>query len=83
MQSAQLTKVLVEEDFRTQFPVTELFGLVSKLPEMFRDIRMAHVDRQTDHYARNQFGATVARDRGGHCCTFRSFDEAEAWLLSA
>ena len=77
------TRLLVEEDFATLFSTTEMFVLLSQLPELLCGIKVAHVDRRPDHHDRNRFGTMVASNRGAYCETFRTMPEAEAWLLAS
>lgn len=81
--SRRATKLLIEEDFDTSLSVTELFLLIEKVLELFAGVKVAHVDRRPADLASNEFAATVARNRGGHCGVFASVQEAEAWLLNS
>ena len=48
----------------------------------FFGIRVAFVDRHIEQQELNQFGETVANNRGLHSKTFINLEEAEKWLLS-
>lgn len=78
----KLKKVLVEEDFKTQLSITELFQVASEYPSIAGSIQVAFIDRQFDQHSRNMFGLTVAVNRGLHARIFQDVKEAEEWLLA-
>jgi hypothetical protein len=75
-------KVLVEEDFKTQLSITELFQVASEYPSIAGALQVAFIDRQLDQHSRNMFGLTVAVNRGLHARIFQDAKEAEEWLLA-
>jgi hypothetical protein len=78
-----IKKVLVEEDIKENVSMSEMYRIASELPELgFFGIRLAFVDRQIEQHQLNQFGETVATNRGLFSRVFNNFEEAEKWLLS-
>ena len=76
-------KVLIEEDIKENASMSEIFRLTSELPQLgFLGIRVAFVDRHENQRQLNQFGETVAINRGMLGGIFPNFAEAEKWLLS-
>jgi hypothetical protein len=75
-------RVLVEEDFKTQLSLTDMFLVASKLPELGPGLKAAFVDRQPDHHSENMFGEKVVRSHGGLGRVFQNVHDAEAWLLN-
>ena len=76
-------KVLIEEDIKENVSMSEMYRLTSELPQLgFLGIRIAFVDRQIEQQLLNQFGETVALNRGILGGIFPNFAAAEKWLLS-
>ena len=78
-----IKKVLIEEDLKENVSMSEMYRLASELPQLgFFGIRVAFVDLQDEQHQLNQFGETVATNRGLFSRVFNNFAEAEKWLLS-
>lgn len=76
-------KVLIEEDLVEAITMNETYRLASQLPLMgFYGVRIAFVDLRDEQNNLNQFGETVANNRGLHCRVFNNAEDAEKWLLS-
>jgi hypothetical protein len=82
-QKSGIKKVLIEEDLKENVSMPEMYRFASEIPGLgFFGIRVAFVDRQQDQQQLNQFGETVATNRGLFSRVFNNFAEAEKWLLS-
>lgn len=82
-QAQHQRKLLVEEDFKTQVSLSDLFLLMSELSQLaFPGLKVAFVDRQFNQHSENQFGIDMARKLGVDCGVFFSVSDAEKWLLS-
>jgi hypothetical protein len=78
-----IRKVLIDEDIKENVSMSEMYQFASEIPQLgFFGIRVAFVDRQQDQQQLNQFGETVATNRGLFSRVFSNFDEAEEWLLA-
>lgn len=78
-----IKKVLIEEDIEENISMPDMYRFASEIPELgFHGVRVAFVDRQESQHQLNQFGETVATNRGLVSRVFTSFAEAEKWLLS-
>jgi hypothetical protein len=76
-------KVLIEEDITENVSMAEMYQFASEIPQLgFFGIRVAFVDRQSQQHQLNQFGETVATNRGLFSRVFNDAGEAEKWLLS-
>jgi hypothetical protein len=76
-------KVLIEEDLRENVSMPDMYQFASEIPQLgFFGIRVAFVDRQPDQQQLNQFGETVATNRGLLSRVFDNFEDGEKWLLS-
>jgi len=76
-------KVLIEEDIAENVSMSDMYQFASEIPQLgFFGIRVAFVDRQEQQQQLNQFGETVATNRGLFSRVFSNADEAEKWLLS-
>jgi hypothetical protein len=76
-------KVLIEEDIKENISMQDMYRFASEIPQLgFFGIRVAFVDRQEGQHQLNQFGETVATNRGLFSRVFSNFVEGEAWLLS-
>lgn len=79
-----IKKVLVIEDIPEAISIAEVHQLVSDFADLpIKDIRVAFIDRFTQHKSLNDFGVLVGANRG---LTVKSFDEepeALAWLLGS
>jgi len=61
----------------------DMYQFASEIPQLgFFGIRVAFVDRQQDQHQLNQFGETVATNRGLFSRVFNNAAAAEQWLLS-
>jgi len=75
-------KVLVEEDLEGEISITELYEVLTQGAEMeMIGFRIAFFDRHADHDEVNQFGETVAKNRGIDGRVFTDIEEAKTWLL--
>ncbi len=78
-----IKKVLIEEDIKENISMSDMYRFASEIPELgFHGVRVAFVDRQESQHQMNQFGETVATNRGLVSRVFNNFAEAEKWLLS-
>ena len=76
-------KILIEEDIKENISMPEMYRFTSEIPALgFFGIRVAFVDRHEDQHQLNQFGETVATNRGLLSRVFSDSNEAEKWLLS-
>ncbi len=77
-----LKKVLIDEDIKETVTISEVYKLASELPQMgFQGVRVAFYDRFAEQEDLNQFGETVATNRGLIGRVFNDLHEAENWLL--
>jgi hypothetical protein len=75
------SKVLIDENIEQNASLTDVFRLASELPQMgFGRSVVAFVDRYLDQQEVNEFGATVANNRGFHGGIFNNVEEAERFL---
>ncbi len=75
-------KVLIEENFKNQIPISDLFEVANFMAIASRGkTKIAHVDRQEKDHELNKFAETVAVNRGIYGKTFINSEEAEKWLL--
>ena len=74
-------RLLVEEDIPEAVSYSEMYGIAADLPELFRGISIAFVDRYADQAELNSFGELVAQNRGVRGRFFSDATAAEAWLL--
>ncbi len=75
-------KVLIEENFKNQILISELFEVANFMAIASRGkIKIAHVDRQEKDHELNKFAETVAVNRGIYGKTFGNAEVAEKWLL--
>ena len=76
-------KLLVEEDFPNQLSTMEIYTLTNAITKMFtKTLKVAFVDRQSEHNDLNLFGETVAVNRGAYGRIFTNSKDAEIWLMS-
>jgi hypothetical protein len=76
-------KILIEEDIAENVSMAEMYRFASEIPQLgFFGIRVAFVDLQDEQQQLNQFGETVATNRGLLSRVFNNAIEAEKWLLS-
>ena len=75
-------KLLVEEDFHNQVPLTDMFELCARIADMIAPggLRIAFVDRELAHQDLNEFGQTVAMNRGIRVRLFTDARTAADWL---
>ena len=82
-QISGIKKVLIEEDLVENVSMADMYQFCSEIPQLgFFGIRVAFVDRRQDQQQLNQFGETVATNRGLLSRVFSNFDDGERWLLS-
>ena len=74
------SRVLVEEDIPDAVSYSDMYRIASELPEMFRDITIAFVDRHAEQAELNEFGELVAQNRGVYGRFFTDTAAAEEWL---
>jgi hypothetical protein len=78
-----IKRVLIEEDIKENLSMHDTYKLASEILQLgFFGIRIAFVDRQNEQQQLNQFGETVASNRGLLVRVFNNANEAEKWLLS-
>lgn len=76
------TKLFVEEDIPEAVGFSDMYRIAAELPEMFRGIIIAFVDRYADQTELNTFGELVAQNRGVRGRLFADAEAAEKWLLA-
>lgn len=75
--------LLVEEDFPNQLSATDMYTITSGISKMEPlGLKIAFVDRVSEHNKLNLFGETVAVNRGVNGRVFTEIEDAEAWLKS-
>ncbi len=81
----EFTQVLIVQDISETTSLVNMFRATSELPKMgFFRIRVAFVDRFSDHKDLNNFGKLVAQNRGMMGAKiFDSEAEADKWLSKA
>lgn len=78
-----IKKVLIEEDIKENLSMHDTYRLASEIPQLgFAGIRIAFIDLQSEQQQLNQFGETVASNRGLLVRVFNNANEAEKWLFS-
>ena len=75
-------RLLVEEDIPEAVSYSEMYSIAAELPELFRGISIAFVDRYAEQAELNSFGELVAQNRGVRGRFFADAADAEAWLLA-
>lgn len=79
-----IPRLLVEENLGENLSAAETFSLASELPKLAKGpVKVAFVDRFTDHDDLNQFGEMVASNRGLRVRVFPDAAEAERWLADS
>ena len=82
-QKSGAKKVLIEEDLAENVSMPDMYRFASEIPQLgFSGVRVAFVDRRQEQQQLNQFGETVATNRGLLSRVFNNFEEAEKWLLA-
>lgn len=77
------SKILVEEDFKTDNSILDTYEFISQADiSDFVKIKIAFMDRHPEQANTNLFGETVARNRGIQARIFTDLQEAAQWLLS-
>ena len=80
---AGFKKVLIEEDIAENVSMSDMYQFCAEIPQLgFFGVRVAFVDRKQDQQQLNQFGETVATNRGLLSRVFNNFQDGEKWLLS-
>lgn len=75
-------KILVEEDIEKIIDsVFDMYQFINELMDLFKDIRVAFVDRHLTEHEINRFGELVATNRGMICKIFDEREKAEKGLL--
>ena len=73
--------LLVEEAFPNQLSIMDMFTVTRAIPRMGSiGLKIAFVDRETEHSELNLFGESVAVNRGVFGRVFPTLEEAAAWL---
>lgn len=76
-------KVMVSEDFEETVSIVDMFFLAEEISKLgYRGIKIAFVDSKIEHLELNQFGETVATNRGVLVKVFSDPIMATEWLLS-
>ena len=76
-----LRKALVEEELEGQLSDTEMYKACTEFPNLgLLGKKIAFVDRHTEHDYGNQFGETVASNRGICIYIFERVEDAKKWL---
>ena len=74
-------RLLVEESFPNRLDTMETFAVGAAVARMPTDrLRIAFLDNESDHDPSNEFGETVAVNRGAPIRVFRDRAAAEEWL---
>jgi hypothetical protein len=82
-QKSGVKKVLIEEDIKENLSMHDTYRLASEILQLgFFGIRIAFVDRRNEQRQLNQFGETVASNRGLLVRVFNDGKDAENWLSS-
>lgn len=82
LRQLRLKKVLVIEDIVEESSVADVYRLVSSFVDMgFRGVKIAFVDRYSNHQDLNDFGVLVASNRGLLGKAFINEEAATKWLL--
>ena len=69
-------KALVEEELEGQLSDTEMFKVCSEFPKLgLLGKKIAFIDRHADHDSGNQFGETVAFNRGINAYIFENVED--------
>jgi hypothetical protein len=77
-------KLLVEEDFPEAIQTFEMYRLAEFLAALrLSTVKTAFVDRRLEQQELNDFGLTVAQNRGLYAMIFNNAQEAEKWLLKS
>lgn len=76
------TKLFVEEDIPEAVSFSDMYRIAAELPELFRGIVIAFVDRFAEQTELNSFGELVAQNRGVRGRLFADVGTAENWLLA-
>lgn len=77
-------KLLVEEDFPNALQTFEMYRLGEYVADLkLTGIKIAFVDRRVEQQDVNDFGMTVAQNRGIYGMTFNDAQTAQKWLLNS
>ena len=74
--------ILIEEDLKGALSTMEMYELTDSLPDLAkgRYYKLAFIYRNATNREEQEFGVTVARNRGLDAQRLNSISEAEAWL---
>jgi len=76
-------RILLENDIAENVSVMDMYTIMRSLSGMgFSQSRLALVDRHPEHREINEFGATVASNRGIKARVFDSVGDAAIWLMT-
>lgn len=75
---------MIVEDIAEESPLADVYDLASRIPDLgFRGVKIAFVDRYSNHQELNDFGVLVGSNRGLIGKAFSNESEAEEWLLAS
>ncbi|HEC28111.1 MAG TPA: hypothetical protein ENI65_00790 [Gammaproteobacteria bacterium] len=76
--------ILIDEDLKGALSTMEIYELTESIPEMARGqyYKIAFIDKNSTNSEEQEFGVTVARNRGLDAQRLSSVSEGEAWLSS-
>jgi hypothetical protein len=75
-----VSRLLMDEDIPEAVSFSDMYRIASELPEIFRDIAIAFVDKHAEQSELNEFGELVAQNRGVYGRFFTDTAAAEEWL---
>jgi|SRR5690606_23776835 len=82
LRSSSHFRLMVEQRSRSDLDMSDVFQLSADIAAMgLDDCRSAYVDPDETNADINEFGETVAINRGFNGKVFTNVEEAEAWLL--
>lgn len=78
-----LNKVLIVENLEGQLSTIDIFNVGKVMPSMFRELKVAFVDKHLQDHSLNLFGEDVAWNRGCYVKAFVNEDAAIDWLTGS
>lgn len=76
-------RVLIDEDLGQKGTMVDMYEFVEAVSRLgFEGCKVAFVDRQISHNEYNEFGETVALNRGMIVKVCVDLEDAETWLLA-